>query len=297
MKITFKHFRIACGSRRKLLTEPRPKEKIAYSNLTEMEKELPYQLVGVGCDFHQHPIDRPFGYPTYQWIQTYEGYGILHYNNEDQKVPVNHGMLLYPGDAHEYRETEEIWNVHWITFNGYHIERMLHKLGFNGTGVYSVSDSNLLESHMRRAYQLIRQTSALSGMDGSVLIYQFLFDLYRGVQTSGGLSQSDRASRLNPVFDFINRNLAHVISVDELSDIIGITPQHFCVLFKEVTSLRPVEYINSHRIKLAKDLLVREPSLRVSDVGKRVGFDNNSYFSTIFRKYEGISPRQYKDLH
>jgi AraC family transcriptional regulator of arabinose operon len=66
---------------------------------------------------------------------------------------------------------------------------------------------------------------------------------------------------------------------------------------REVTGQRPVEYINSHRIKLAKDLLVKEPALMVSEVGKRVGFDNNSYFSTIFRKYEGISPRQYKELH
>ncbi len=279
------------------MSTSRPEEKIAYSNLTEMEKELPYQLVGVGCDFHQHPIDRPFGYPTYQWIQTYEGRGILQLNGEDHDVPVNQGMLLYPGVAHEYRETDEIWYVHWITFNGYHIERMLHKLGFDGSGVYSISDADLLASHIRKGYQLIRQGTALSGMDGSVLIYQLLFDLYRGVQTGGGLSHNDRAHRLKPVFDFINRNLNHVITVEELANIIGITPQHFCVLFKDVTGFRPVEYINSHRIKLAKDLLVREPSLNVSEVGKRVGFDNNSYFSTTFRKIEGISPRQYKDLH
>jgi len=274
-----------------------PEEQIAYSNLTEMEKELPYQLIGVGCDFHQHPVDRPFGYPTYQWIQTYKGYGILHMKGDDYRVPVNHGMLLYPGDAHEYRETDEIWNVHWITFNGYHIERMLHKLGFDQSGVYPVSDASLLSSHIHKGLQLIRQGTALSGLDGSVLIYQFLFDLYRGVQIGGGMSKNDKASRLKPVFDYINRNLDHVITVDELSKINGITPQHFCVLFKEITGLRPMEYINSHRIKLAKDLLLREPSLHVSDVGKRVGFDNNSYFSTIFRKFEGVSPRQYKDLH
>ena len=201
-------------------------------------------------------------------------------------------MLLYPGAAHEYRETDESWYVHWITFSGYHIERMFHKLGLDRTGVYKVSDPAILESHMRKAYQLIRQGSVLSGMDGSVVIYQLLLDLYRGVQTGG-----DRANRLKPVFDFINRNLGYSIGVDRLAEIIGITPQHFCVLFKELTGHRPVDYINSHRIKAAKDLLTLEPSLQVSEVGRRVGFGNNSYFSTIFRRYEGISPRQYKELH
>ena len=108
----------------------REEEKVAYANLTEMDKELPYQLVGVGCDFHQHPIDRPFGYPTYQWIQTYEGCGILSLEGEDLRVPLDSGMLLYPGVPHEYKETDETWYVNWVTFSGYHIERMLHKLGF-----------------------------------------------------------------------------------------------------------------------------------------------------------------------
>lgn len=297
MKICSGQFRIINTQGGKVLDIPGPDEKIAYSNLTEMDKELPYQLVGVGCDFHQHPIDRPFGYPTYQWIQTYEGSGILRLDDEDIRVPVDQGMLLFPGDPHEYMETEERWFVHWITFNGYHIERMLHKLGFDKSGVYAISDSQLLASHMQKAYRLIKQSSPLSGMDGSVLIYQFLFDLHRGVLSGGEMSHTDRSRRLKPVFDYINEHLQHVITVDELADIMGITPQHFCVLFKEVTGLRPVEYINSHRIRLAKDLLVREPSLQVGDVGRRVGFDNNSYFSTTFRKYEGISPRQYKDLH
>lgn len=280
-----------------MATSSLPKEKVAYSNLTEMDKELPYQLIGVGCDFHQHPIDRPFGYPTYQWIQTYRGCGLLRLDDQDYRVPVGHGMLLYPDQAHEYRETEDTWYVHWITFNGYHIERMLHKLGFDASGVFAVSDAALLESHIRKAYQLVHQNAALSGMDGSVLIYQLLFDLHRGVKIGGGLSPNDRASRLQPVFDHIDNNLPHSITVDELADIVGITPQHFCVLFKEVTGHRPVDYVNSLRIKLAKDILVRERGLQVSEIGRRVGFDNNSYFSTIFRKYEGISPKRYRDLH
>ena len=274
-----------------------PKENVANSNLTEMEKELPYHLMGVGCDFRQHPVDRPFGYPTFQWIQTDRGCGTLSLDGREHSVPTDHGMLLYPGEAHEYREAEGTWYVHWITFNGYHVERMLRKLGFDGTGVYRVSDSTVLESRMRKAFRLIRESVPFSGMEGSVLVYQLLFDLFREVQHGSDRSHNDRAERLKPAFDYIIKNLRRTIAVRDLADLIGITPQHFCVLFKDLTGQRPVDYINSQRIKLAKDLLASDRSLPVGEVGRRVGLNNNSYFSTVFRRYEGIGPRDYKNLH
>lgn len=274
-----------------------PDNNLAYSNLTELDKELPYQLIGVGCDYRQLPVDRPFGYPTYQWIQSFEGCGVFHLEGRELPVPVGHGMLIYPGDIHSYQEVDGPWYVNWITFNGYHIERMLDKLGLTGSGVYPVSDPALLESHFRRAFRILKSGFALTGLDGSVLVYQLMLDLYRCVQTDDRSSRIDRAVRLKPVFDHIRGHLEGTITVDELAKIIGITPQHFCILFKDVTGLRPVEYINSQRIREAKDLLVREPALRVSEVGRRVGFENNSYFSTIFRRFEGISPRRYKELH
>ncbi|MBI9104010.1 MAG: AraC family transcriptional regulator [Spirochaetales bacterium] len=273
-------------------------ENVAYADPTEMDKELPYQLIGVGYDFHQHPTDRPFGYPTYQWIQTRQGCGVLRLDGKDEyHIGMNQGMLLYPGDAHEYWEVEAPWQVHWISFNGYHIERMLHKLGFDRTGIFSLSNTSITENLMQRAFQVLSHDAPLSGMDGSVIIYQLLFDLHRGIKISEGPSHGERTTRLQPVFDHIKNNIEYVITVEELADLIGITSQHFCVLFKDVTGYRPIDYINSRRIKMAKELLVKEPSLQVSQIGKRVGFDNNSYFSTIFRKYEGISPRKYKELH
>jgi AraC family transcriptional regulator, arabinose operon regulatory protein len=279
------------------LSRTQPKEKVAYSNLTEMDKELPYQLVGAGCDFHQHPVDRPFGYPTHQWIQTYRGCGILTLEGREYRVPENHGFLLFPGESHEYREEEGGWFVHWITFGGNHANRMLRKLGIDASGVFRISDPSVPEERMREAYRLIDRGAALSGMDGSVLVYRLLFDLYRGIRSRGDRSHGDKALRLKPAFEHINENLRSTIAVEDLARIIGITPQHFCMLFKDVTGHRPVDYINSLRIKAAKDMLASDRDLPVGEVGRRVGFGNNSYFSTIFRRYEGISPRQYKDLH
>lgn len=262
---------------------------------TEMDKELPYQLIGAGYDFHQHPVDRPFGYPAYQWIQTISGSGILKIRNKEFLVEESMGMLLFEREPHEYQAIEKNWYVNWISFHGYHIEKMLYKLGFKKSGIFSISNASTIEILIKRAFQTIKNNVPLYGMDGSVIVYSLLFELYRGVRPNGDLSQGENIKRLKPVLDFIKKNIEYSISLQELASLIGVTTQHFCVLFKEITGYRPVDYINYQRIILAKELFISHPHLKVNEVGKRVGFINNSYFSTIFKKYEGISPKLYKE--
>ncbi len=267
------------------------------STLSEIEKELPFHLVGAGCDFYQYPIERAFGYPSYQWIQTISGSGTLTTERGEQAVPEGHGMLLYPDEPHAYRAAEGEWYVHWMTFHGYHIERMLHQLGLVTTGVYSISEPVAIAALIRKAYHNLQSDHPLKGLEGSALVYQLLLDLFKYAGSSGRKSQEDQSRRLRPALEQIERDLEKPIAVDDLATTLGVTPQHFCVLFKNLTGLRPTEYINNRRIERAKDLLFRHPSLRVHEVARQVGFESDSYFSTIFRKHEGVSPRQYRELH
>ncbi len=267
------------------------------STLSEIEKELPFHLVGVGCDFFQYTIDRSFGYPSYQWIQSVRGTGILRWNGKEQAVPEGHGMLLYPNEPHSYRARDESWHVHWITFNGYHIESTLHQLGLTETGVYAISEPMVFEGLIRKGLQILQQDYPLKGLDGSALIYQVLLSLYKYVRSGGRPSQEDHNRRLKPALDLIEQKLSGPLTVESIAGTLGVTPQHFCVLFKNLTGLRPTEYINSRRIDRAKDLLFRHPALRVHEIARMVGFESDSYFSTVFRKLEGISPRRYRELH
>ncbi|MFW6362105.1 MAG: helix-turn-helix domain-containing protein, partial [Spirochaetota bacterium] len=72
---------------------------------------------------------------------------------------------------------------------------------------------------------------------------------------------------------------------------------YLCTLFKDLVHCRPFEYITEYRINRAKELLVTNPEMKISEVANTVGYENKSYFGTNFRKIEGISPRSYRDLH
>lgn len=269
---------------------------------SEIENELPYQLVGAGCDFYQYPVTRPFGFPSYQWIQTISGEGRLETDTADrqgtvQNVPPGQGMLLYPNEPHAYRAEQDPWYVHWITFTGYHISSMLQYIDLPRTGVYGVGEPATVESHIRKALSILKSDYPLRGIDGSAVVYQLMMDFFKFVQRDGAVSHDTHVRRLKPALDLIERELHRPLTLEDLAQAVGVTQQYFCELFKSITQYRPTEYINQRRVERAKDLLIRNPREKVHDIARKVGFESDSYFATVFRKYEGVSPRVYRDTN
>ncbi|MDC7234868.1 MAG: AraC family transcriptional regulator [Spirochaetales bacterium] len=268
------------------------------AGLTDLEKELPFHLVGVGYDFYQYPVNRPFGYPVYQWIQTVSGTGILELQGVRYEVPEGYGFLLYPGDAHAYYSADETpWRNHWITINGYHIESMLQYIGLKKSAVFAISDPMVMSSLIHKALNLLKTPSEMTGLEGSVLAYQLLMDLFKYVWNDEKENHSRQSSRLKKVFEQIDRELGTPLTIDHLAETAGVTPQYFCELFKMTTKQRPMEYINRRRIDRAKEIIIRDPHKKLNTIAREVGFESNSYFSTVFRKLEGISPNKFREFN
>lgn len=92
---------------------------------------------------------------------------------------------------------------------------------------------------------------------------------------------------------YIEQNYAKDIQVEQLAQLSGVSVQHFCRVFKMRTSMRPLEYIANRRVAAAKSLLINT-SLEIGEIGKQVGYLDRNYFSIVFRRMEGISPRDYR---
>jgi AraC-like DNA-binding protein len=103
--------------------------------------------------------------------------------------------------------------------------------------------------------------------------------------------------RLEPVLHYIRDHFPEVITIDDLAATIDVTPQHLCHLFKETMNHRPFEYVNTYRITKSKAMMIKEPETPIADIAKRCGYESVGYFSSVFRKYEGISPGSYRKLH
>lgn len=133
------------------------------------------------------------------------------------------------------------------------------------------------------------------GIEFSKLLYSFLLDLSQQLTNSGTLDR--QLDRLAPVLSYIEANIHRPLSLQELADTAMITPQYLCLLFKKILNMRPMVYVNQERINLSKALMFRESGKRIQEIGQMVGFDHPSYFSAQFKRYTGMSPEQFKQLH
>ena len=93
--------------------------------------------------------------------------------------------------------------------------------------------------------------------------------------------------------DEIEENFRKDFSVAVLAEITGISQQYLCRIFKQTMNIRPNEYITCRRLQEAKRLLA-ETDIPVHEICGKSGFTDAGYFSTVFRKYENISPIEYR---
>lgn len=101
------------------------------------------------------------------------------------------------------------------------------------------------------------------------------------------------ATIIGRIEEYIREHYAEDISRNEIAKVFFLTPEYLAKLYKKKTGVNIKNAVIEVRIEKAKELLEREDT-RISDVAGMVGFDNFSYFSTLFKKYTGKTPKEYK---
>lgn len=100
--------------------------------------------------------------------------------------------------------------------------------------------------------------------------------------------------RLAFVIRYIRENLSQDFSVESLAEKACMSKSHFFKCFKNTFGVSPIEYVNSERIKKAKQLL-QDSRRTLTDVCFAVGFNNLSYFIRQFKKHEQLTPTQFRN--
>ena len=102
---------------------------------------------------------------------------------------------------------------------------------------------------------------------------------------------------LERVMNVINKNINNSdLSVDMIADEVGISRVHLHRKMKELTNQTPHDFIRNLRLKQAANLLANQHQ-NVTEVMYACGFSNAASFSTIFKKFYGMSPRDYMKEH
>lgn len=98
--------------------------------------------------------------------------------------------------------------------------------------------------------------------------------------------------RLNAVEEYVQTHYAQNISLQQLADLVHLSPYYFARLFKNATGMSPHNYLLQVRIDRAKELLAQE-EVNLYKIAVELGFTDQSHFGRHFKKVVGITPRQY----
>ena len=99
---------------------------------------------------------------------------------------------------------------------------------------------------------------------------------------------------------YIDGHFTEDITLEEIAEKSGITPNYFTKLFHDCFHVKLWDYITAKRIDQAKRLLSGEEDMTVLEIATACGFHNTANFNRAFLKFTGISPRAYRtarDLH
>lgn len=99
---------------------------------------------------------------------------------------------------------------------------------------------------------------------------------------------------MQEIAEYIHQNYTIAgLSLNDLSEAIHLSPSHLCRLIKKYENTNFMVWLTKVRVKMAAEL-IRTTDMKVYEICEKVGYNNPQYFSVVFKKYMGCSPRDYK---
>ncbi len=92
---------------------------------------------------------------------------------------------------------------------------------------------------------------------------------------------------------YIRENYAQDISLDDMAEKLNVSPKYCSALFKKQTGQTFKKVLNEYRVERAKELLGKDPDMKIGDLAVAVGFVSANTFIQVFKQYTGTTPHQY----
>lgn len=145
---------------------------------------------------------------------------------------------------------------------------------------------------IQRGYSLIAEGTPESCHAGVHYLACFLYELT--LQQAVKDSKAEKAGdRISVALKYIEDNYTEPITLEELADVTGYSLSRFKAVFLQKLGCTPANYINTFKLDRAKQLLSCTDET-ITDIAYGLGWSSSNYFCSVFKKYVGTSPLQYR---
>ena len=260
----------------------------------EQVKNLPVYLTGIGGTEYQGAVNRPDGYCWHQILFCGGGNGILKFDDVTMEISDNTFIFLPAFYPHEYIPDDFKWDMRWIVFDGYACKQIFGEFGMDKPMLVRTANSNAMQKLYDKMFVALKTDKVYGNYTCAGLVYQYILEFHRLASDSTAKSKSDKSDILMPALNYIEENFRKDFPITVLAEVSGVSQQYLCRIFNQTMNIRPNEYITCRRLREAK-LLLAETTLSVREICAESGFTDASYFSTVFKRYEGITPAEYRN--
>jgi len=255
---------------------------------------LPVTIEHIGVDWTQETIIRHQGFPHFHWLQTERGEGQFWVGEERFILSKDAGILVAPGVPHRYEPiSQEPWQVRFITFQGTLVDEFSRQILANKY-VYLPSAQGVgLHETTATMLQLLNEAPRKQEKI-SAAAYYFLLHISQLQEAQLNRQHPDFVRYITPALTYIEQHFSESLTVNELAQVLAVTPQYLDRLFQRFLKQAPRDYIRHTRLSHAKTLLISQKHLRVSAVANAVGYNDAAYFSAVFKRETGVTPLNYR---
>ena len=134
-------------------------------------------------------------------------------------------------------------------------------------------------------------TASVATLAATHLVRTYTSNGQRARSYSGGMGPS----RQRKLLTYIADHLSEAITLEELARVAEISPNYLIFLFRQSVGMTPHKYIVQLRVARARDLLL-QPQLTLLEIAHRCGFQDQSQFTTVFRRNVGVAPGQFRRM-
>lgn len=254
------------------------------------QTSLPFYLTGIGISDPEYHVVREKGLVSHQLLFTSGGEGRLIVDGCEYIQTAGSAFYLPPSLPHEYYPSNGSWITNWIVFRGEYASQMLANMGFDGFKFTPEINTDKPAQLFERIFAAAADPVSF-GEKASVLVYEYILAMKTAMLSPD--SRKNVGSITRQALLYIDSCYMNDITTETLAGLSGVTVQHFCRVFRAETSMRPLEYIARRRIAQAKSLLLNTDT-EIGEIGRLVGYEDRNYFSIVFKKLEGVSPRDYR---
>jgi len=174
-------------------------------------------------------------------------------------------------------------------------------------------DFELIKSRVLELIVLLSRAAMEGGADAEEVFglnYQFISQIYnfktiedisfwlskilaRFTDCVFNLANVKHADIIYKALEYINKNYMKKITLEDVASYVHLSPTYFSKLFKDETQYNFNTYLNNVRIEMGKKLLLDE-SIPIVDISNLIGFEDQSYFSKVFKKITGATPGKFR---